>query len=145
VESSPCYIQRWFGGDSSYRASADPTQERWRYVVVDPHTPDATLASPLLLHQLELFEQIVPPPSTHPESVDVIDRRELGAVIHRLNLLPFASAEVMRTHHALCHTGHGIGLDGLDLFSLCREWIRSVQQVTEKLPDQVLCWLGTLL
>jgi hypothetical protein len=140
----PCFIQRWFGGDSSYRTCSDPAQMRWRYVVMDPHVPAAVLAPPSLSCQLELFEQIAPP-STHPEITDVIDRRELGAVIHRLNLMPFASVEVMRAHHASCHVGHGIGLEGPDLFSLCREWIMLVQRVTDTLPDQVRCWLATLL
>jgi hypothetical protein len=27
VKSSPCCIQQWFGGDSSYQVSPDPTQE----------------------------------------------------------------------------------------------------------------------
>jgi hypothetical protein len=144
VKSHLCSIQRWFGGDSNYRANSDPALEQWRYVIVDPNATDTKLASTSLVNQLELFDKIIPPLPAHPESADVIDRRELGAVIHRLNLVTFASAEVMRSHHALCHTRHSTGLQDFDLFSLCKDWIQSVQRATVTLPDQVRCWLATL-
>jgi Orsellinic acid/F9775 biosynthesis cluster protein D len=145
VEKSECHVQKWFGGDSNYRNCSVSAQGQWRYVVVDPRTPDTTSLDPAPSNQLKLFDQMAPPSSAHPELEDVIDRRELGAVIHRLNLARFASADVMRAHLALCHAGRGAGIDGLDLLSLCHDWIKSVQQATDTLPDQVRCWLATLL
>lgn len=145
VKATECQIQKWFGGDSNHRNSNDPAQLKWRYVIVKPGAQDSPETPSVLLDQLELFDKIVPPRSTQSESVDVIDRRELGAVIHRLNLLRFADAEAMRAHYALCHVTQGTTLDnGPDLVSLAREYIQEVQQEVTALPDQVLRSLVTL-
>jgi hypothetical protein len=137
-----CFYQTWFGGDGSYRNNHEPSAFQWRNVI----TKSKTVApEPPSSHsvQLEQFDQLFSPLPVQSDASTIIDRRELGAVVNRLHLAPFASIEKMRAHVALSHAHQQTALDGINVFQLCRNWIRLVGKTADTLPDTVLCWLMT--
>lgn len=141
IEYTACSYQKWFlKASSADRMDYIPTHGIWQFVRVPERAPSSGSDLSIASEQHSGFD-LLKMPIQAADTHNVFDRREQASVVNRFNLAPLAVVETMRSHLALAHDSSGINIAAVDMMSICKEWVVSVNSATEEIPDSTRCRL----
>jgi hypothetical protein len=142
LTSAACLVQKWYGGDNKLRADTG------QYVIVCMPSAAPLVLSRQNSEDLKVFHQLVShaPPAVNLGDVNVLDQRDVSAVVRKMGWQQLATSEGLGDHILLMAQTSSTGLDGsdLDLDLVNRVCTNFIQVVETRLSDLPLTLLARI-